>query len=154
MQQNSNEELVPEIERILKQRLAIELGLNSRIRTTGAYYDYKIRNVEQKVRNARNEFFRRYASAPVHYLQTEMQTYHGSILLRKLRNEIMQQVMTHLDIASAYDDEFEVKDPVFKAIISIASKDGEDGFLMSQIWSTAGVFWFMERAGLIQENRS
>ena len=153
VQQNPNEELVPELERIVKQRLAIELRLHSRVTTTGAYYDYKIMNVEQKVRNARNEFFRRYVSAPVPYLQTEMQTYYGSKPLRKLRNEIMQQVMTQLDIASAYDDEFEVKDPEAKAIISIASKEGEDGFLMGQGWSTAGVLWIMERAGLIQENR-
>jgi hypothetical protein len=157
-QQNPNEVHMADLEREVKNRVGIALGIHAAAVSSGAAYQV-VENVELKSQRAMDEFARLYNNPPVGrsddqrplgFLKRDLQTYHG-YSTRVLRAEMLKRVLAEYDLENAYNDDLEVVDETAKILVRVGSREGEDGFLQAQSWSDAGAYWYMEQLGLTAE---
>jgi len=168
-----NDPHAADLERVVKQKLARELGLRSALVQTGAVHPSVSGQEDIKTENIKNRFLRVYWSAPeddeprpnplrndqrpVTYLVAELKPLYGA-LKRSLREHIQQCAYKHFAL-DRYNNE-DAPDAVdaaentltvnfVKALNQRQDADVEDS--LTGDFSTPGVLFLLEAAGIVRQ---
>ncbi len=92
--ENPKEHHMADLERLVMQQLAEPLGMQGEIFTTGAEYEWCIRNKDDRVNVIANDFLNEYQ--PLGYLMRELRTPYSNT--QQLRTDLIQWTVEHYGI--------------------------------------------------------